>query len=86
MDRFFLDDVTPAVVSYKDKMKVLKKRKEEEFQTQNDTDRTKRFDYLLQQTEIFSHFVSTGDVGNGMKRLQKLRFYQTKILLFLSFI
>ncbi len=27
-------------------------------------DRTNRFDFLLQQTELFSHFMTTGDVGS----------------------
>lgn len=53
-------------MTYKEKVKAARKRKEEEFQNQSDVDRTKRFDYLLKQTEIFSHFVSTGDVGTGL--------------------
>lgn len=41
------------------------KRGDAEFQTQSETDCAKRFEYLLKQTEIFSHFVSTGDAGAG---------------------
>ncbi|XP_071453499.1 chromatin-remodeling complex ATPase chain Iswi-like [Hetaerina americana] len=32
--------------------------KMDDFETKLETDRSKRFDYLLQQTEIFSHFMS----------------------------
>lgn len=32
--------------------------KGEDFDTKLETDRSKRFDYLLKQTEIFSHFMT----------------------------
>lgn len=38
------------------------REKEVEFDTKIETDRSKRFDYLLKQTEIFTHFVS-GNAG-----------------------
>lgn len=38
----------------------------DEFSSKLVNDRTKRFEFLLKQTEIFSHFMSTGDVGGGM--------------------
>ncbi|XP_013792356.1 SWI/SNF-related matrix-associated actin-dependent regulator of chromatin subfamily A member 5-like [Limulus polyphemus] len=34
-----------------------------EYDTKLETDRAKRFDYLLQQTEIFSHFMASGTLG-----------------------
>jgi DNA-binding domain len=35
--------------------------KETDFDSKIETDRGKRFDFLLKQTEIFSHFVSTAN-------------------------
>lgn len=32
--------------------------KEQDFEVRIETDRSKRFDYLLKQTEIFSHFMA----------------------------
>ncbi|XP_071036033.1 chromatin-remodeling complex ATPase chain Iswi isoform X2 [Parasteatoda tepidariorum] len=36
------------------------KRDDKEFDTKLESDRGRRFDFLLQQTEIFSHFMTTG--------------------------
>lgn len=37
--------------------------KGEDFETKLETDRSKRFDFLLKQTEIFSHFMTTQAKG-----------------------
>lgn len=37
--------------------------KEVDFDTKVEGDRSKRFDYLLKQTEIFSHFISPAAPG-----------------------
>ncbi|XP_022908972.1 chromatin-remodeling complex ATPase chain Iswi isoform X2 [Onthophagus taurus] len=37
----------------------LSSRGKEDFETKIETDRSKRFDYLLKQTEIFSHFMTS---------------------------
>lgn len=37
---------------------------EKDFDCKVEMDRSKRFDYLLQQTEIFAHFMSTSGLGN----------------------
>lgn len=50
---------------------VSSKGKETEFETKISTDSSKRFDYLLQQTEIFSHFIST--TGSGPKSPLKVK-------------
>ncbi|KAK0167266.1 hypothetical protein PV327_004688 [Microctonus hyperodae] len=36
-----------------------------DFETKLETDRSKRFDYLLQQTEIFSHFMTNNQKDKG---------------------
>lgn len=36
------------------------KRNDKEFDNKLESDRSRRFDYLLQQTEIFSHFMTSG--------------------------
>lgn len=38
---------------------------DEEERRQIEQDKAKRFEYLLKQTEIFAHFMSTGDKGQG---------------------
>lgn len=42
-----------------------KAKADKEFDSKLDRDRSKRFEFLLKQTELFSHFMSTGDVGTG---------------------
>lgn len=42
-------------------------RGKEDFETRIETDRGKRFDYLLKQTEIFSHFMTNQQPKAGAK-------------------
>lgn len=42
---------------------VSSRGKGEDFETKLETDRGKRFDYLLKQTEIFSHFMNQAKGG-----------------------
>lgn len=39
--------------------------KEGDFETKIETDRSKRFDFLLKQTEIFSHFMTNTSKSNS---------------------
>lgn len=39
--------------------------KGEDFETKLETDRGKRFDFLLKQTEIFSHFMTSNQKDKG---------------------
>ncbi|ESN98569.1 hypothetical protein HELRODRAFT_101736 [Helobdella robusta] len=41
-----------------------KKEMDPEYESKLENDRTNRFDYLLQQTELFAHFMTTGDNAN----------------------
>lgn len=39
--------------------------KEGDFESKIETDRSKRFDFLLKQTEIFSHFMTSAPKSNS---------------------
>lgn len=41
--------------------------KETDFESKIETDRSKRFDYLLKQTEIFTHFMTNSSPKNTHK-------------------
>lgn len=41
--------------------------KGEDFETKLETDRSKRFDFLLKQTEIFSHFMTSNQTKGTSK-------------------
>lgn len=41
--------------------------KETDFESKIETDRSKRFDYLLKQTEIFTHFMTNSSPKNTQK-------------------
>lgn len=42
------------------------REKEADFECKIETDRSKRFDYLLKQTEIFTHFMSNTGPKSGV--------------------
>ncbi|GAB6033284.1 SWI/SNF- matrix-associated actin-dependent regulator of chromatin sub A member 5 [Chamberlinius hualienensis] len=45
----------------------------EDFDVKLETDRSKRFDYLLEQTEIFAHFMNTSNAAKGAGSPIKIR-------------
>lgn len=50
----------------------LESTKEVDFDTKIETDRSKRFDFLLKQTEIFSHFMTAAN-ANAPKSPTKVK-------------
>uniref|UniRef100_A0A0K8RLC6 Uncharacterized protein n=1 Tax=Ixodes ricinus TaxID=34613 RepID=A0A0K8RLC6_IXORI len=49
------------------------KRDEADYDGKLDLDRGNRFDYLLQQTEIFAHFMTTSSAAKGVTSPLKLK-------------
>lgn len=57
------DETRESVVQAPFHPEIIVKKDDKEFNTKLETDRSRRFDYLLQQTEIFSHFMTSGASG-----------------------